>query len=197
MTRTILIIAFALYAVPEAQGSGVPFLIASTAADTGGSCSGTHCGPTPTEIKFHLAWTDNVGGWAALGEDESPWWSLDGGQTGDHVFTPGNTSGFDGFVTHLTDGMDDSLGRGYALSSGISGMEFSSESSAFGTDTDLIDFDIESIRLVVDELTLTSDPTSYAFSADVTWEFWGVPEPGTLSLLTLAGLAVVRRRRLR
>ncbi len=197
MRKTLLPITLVLTAVVEVEGSGVSFLLASTSADTADSCSGVTCGSPPTDIRFYLAWTDNVGGWAAFAEDQTPWWSLEDGQTGSYVFTPANTSSFDGFVTHLTDGVDGFLGRGYTFQSGGSGMGYSSESSAFGTDTDLIGYEIDSIRLFVDELSVSSHDTGYDFSADVTWEFWGVPEPATLSLLVLGGLLVTSRRRFR
>ena len=112
---------------------------------------------------------------------------------------------FDLFVSELTNGVDDILLTWMMGTSGGSGSrEWESVlfSDSICGGVDLFGCVVEEVTLTVNSLTLDSPGTNpYGdgiwtdFSGDYTFSFNGIPEPATLLLLGLGGLALLRKRR--
>jgi hypothetical protein len=116
-------------------------------------------------------------------------------------------SDLDGFAERLTNGVDELFGVGSKIRVGLgggSGISFWSESEFFASflPPGAVDFSghlIDEVTLTLDALTLDtpgSDPNGDGLWTDITAEITVtvIPEPGTLLLLGLGGLALMRRR---
>jgi len=119
-----------------------------------------------------------------LGEDIS-WTS-----SGTVVFAPGTDPDWDGFVAALTNATDDILAW-HLKAGGLLLFSSEEESKWFGTVPDFSGLTIEYLQLDVTYLDYSMDN----LAADIVFSVYGVPEPGTLLLFGLGGLALIRRRR--
>ncbi len=127
------------------------------------------------------------------------------GEAGFIDFTPSNSPAFSEFAALVSDGQDDFIvSLGYAEGCGGGGPGFM-ESEMLGGAPDLAGWQLESVRLIVHDITVEAyDPPcdcgpGTRFDANITWEFWGtpVPEPGMLGLLGVVGVGMSRRGRRR
>ncbi|MFC2172433.1 hypothetical protein ACFLU6_07350 [Acidobacteriota bacterium] len=97
------------------------------------------------------------------------------------VYDALNSPDFDDFVTRVTNGQDELMfkcGRAvdvngdYTLPGTCSGGRESGYIDGASKGRDLTGADIDFIRLHVNKLELSADPTEYAADWDVTWQFW-------------------------
>lgn len=126
------------------------------------------------------------------------------GDQGSFDFTSASDPAFDAFAASATDGrLDLAILWTLLPSSGGSG-DLETEENIFGNATDLIGFNLETVRLVVHEASITpwnpdpnDNPVFAGYKFDITgaYEFYGspVPEPGTFVFCVL-GIAVFSRR---
>jgi len=139
-------------------------------------------------------------------------WSVTTDDVGQAFFASADThENFDSFTYFLTNGIDDGLflsdNHSIFIFNSRSGlpepMEY--ESTLIPGIEDGVDFErytIDSITLTANELFLDYDADAIKggltnYSYDITYTINGiVPEPGTVFLLGLGGLALVRKRRL-
>lgn len=143
-----------------------------------------------TGVKFYL---DDG---AALGADESPYWHE--GESGVFDFQP-NVTNWTTFTSCATNGVDDEIRMWVYLERPTGGHSWGyrgrPESQFFNRPTDLIGCNIETVRLIVNDVHMWTEEDRFYVSADATWEFWGtVPEPCTIVLLGSAVLLGRRRR---
>lgn len=146
--------------------------------------------PGYTAIRFHIA---NA---VELGVDQAPYWH--DGDVGSFDFTSANATNYAEFVQQLTNGVNDPLGaEGHFLPAGGYCVHWTSEYFAFGG-SDLNGYEIDTVRLVVNELHMWADEELFHLDAHLTWQFIGnVPEPNSLVLASLMLTVRVRRRTLR
>jgi hypothetical protein len=120
------------------------------------------------------------------------------------VASPSSDPDFTRFVSYITDGTDDALHFRAGLGGGFSFGEARPESGwlteKIGEEPDLSGYVIEEITLTVNSLSLDSpgrnlngDGIWTDVSAECIFVFYGIPEPATLLLLSLGGLALLRR----
>jgi len=152
-------------------------------------------GQTPSEpaVEIHLGWfgREPPWDWALLGYDSGIHWY--DGDSGYYDFTSEYNPDFAVVAAGVTNGYDDDLmSRSYVVNGGGCGSGWTESKLGLGN-PDLAGFQIDFIRLVVNNVSF-SQYDGHVIT-DVTWEFWGVPEPTTLFLLGLGGLFLKRRRR--
>jgi len=116
------------------------------------------------------------------------------GQTGAAEFTSLTDSYFDSFAQHATDGVDDWIGI-YTPWGGF----LQRESEVFGHTPDLGGFELDSVRLIVHDLSFEPLPKLDGSEIfwDVTYEFYGtpVPEPTALGYFVTGLLLVSHTKR--
>jgi hypothetical protein len=98
------------------------------------------------------------------------------GQTGTYDFFPGDPlePEFPCFLENITDGIDDTVGN-WLYTVGVGGGTGIgiAESVLFGTESDLIGYEISFLRLIVDSLSIQPWEGGHEFVGLVRWQFWG------------------------
>jgi hypothetical protein len=118
------------------------------------------------------------------------------GFTGTTDYTQANAPDFSSFVSHLTNGVDETIDAFNTYHpAGPGGASGKTESQWFGLPSDLQGNTIDFIRRVIFTNTLTPEPGDsqfFLYNVDVSWEVWGtgpavspIPEPNTLTLLSV------------
>jgi hypothetical protein len=155
----------------------------------------------PVRVSFSVAqWIPGVGATnkVDVGQLECPEWEPN--SSGVFDFTPAMT-GFSAVRALWTDGQPGVVYMNctFHVSPNSSGYisQSRSESRFFAKPTDWSGYQIDFVRLHLNQLTWTWNPaTGYnQVLVDTTWEVWGqpVPEPAS-ALLALVGLTALRRR---
>jgi len=112
------------------------------------------------------------------------------------------TQGFDAFTAILTNGTSDLISHFYAYPDGAGAGQTNAEEvwlvkfvESYGVD--FYGYDITEITQSIDMISINpiSGGTNYSF--EVMYRFYGelIPEPATLLLLTLGGLAIIKKRK--
>jgi hypothetical protein len=137
--------------------------------------------------------------YAPIGQGHAAW---NDGESGWFDITPYSEPAFGELSSILTNGVDDNLMlMSHMIGSDGEGGTGHRESFFFGSGHDLAGNQLDFVRLDVSNVHIwTIDPTTQhqAWTADVTYEFWGMPlpEPATVLPLLLAALWYCRRRAL-
>jgi hypothetical protein len=138
-----------------------------------------------------------------LGQGLDLFW--EDGELGSFDFTSVNDAGFDDFANFATDGLDDLFALYTLFPSGGGDGDFGAETELFGGVADLVGFNLELVRLVVDEASVTpwfpdpiNEPELSGFKFDISgsYEFYGsvIPEPGAIWLGLFGTLLLLSRR---
>lgn len=123
------------------------------------------------------------------------------GDQGSFVFTPSNDGAFAGFASHASDGIGDYFMLSTRFPSGGGNGNLGTETELFGMAPDLVGYNLDFVRLIVQDISLTPwvpdpidhpDIQGFLFETRLTYEFYGspIPEPATLTL-GLAGALMV------
>lgn len=182
--------------------SAGPILLASFDATSGVASAGT--GPPPEHrVQFVLeltAYPDVLGSRVGMGV----FW--EDGESGVVDFTPETDNGFLGFADLATNGINDWLIDLIIFPGGSGGGGGAPESVRLGTSPDLIDYQLDVIRLVVHDVTIEQfspknnpDLEGTRVLGHLTYEFYGtvVPEPTTITVLGASLVIVCWRRKWR
>ena len=123
------------------------------------------------------------------------------GDSGSYDITPLNEPLFNDLSSTLTNGVDDLifLLQGMPSCSPLNGGQGNFESLFFQNGSDLTGFTLDFVRLDIANVsinTIDNDPHRLAWSANVTYGFWGqpVPEPASLSFMMLMWPLLLRSR---
>ncbi len=139
---------------------------------------------------------------SGLGMDLGIFW--EDGDQGSFDYSSGTDEGFDDFASFATDGIEQKFVLWDFFPSGSGGgTPPVLESLLFGASPDLVGNDLDSVRLIVHEISFESwvpDPAhpeieGFLYSADLTYEFYGTPVPEADSAVLLAVAAGLFARR--
>lgn len=178
----LLVLAFALAIPGGGRATAEPLLLAEYPHDFHWSGS-----PASNEAIFLIKAPNSLGLMCAVGESRTH----GDGQTGTYDFFPGDPQEpwYPCVLENVTDGIDDTVGNwvynAVEEGTGIGILE----SALFGTESDLVDFDIAFLRLIVESLSIRPLKSGgYEFIGQARWQFWGMPTatsaPGGVELTT-------------
>jgi len=174
---------------------GEPVLLRSLDLREGGSSAPE----TEFEVQIILQHEFKVPPLDPLRLGEGVFWTA--GASGAVDFNPANDSSFLPFARRLSDGQDDLLFLLLLSPDGGGGGGGGFESLWLGISPDLQGYELDSIRLIVHDVSI--EPwekwglSGVTKTADVTYEFWGhvIPEPTSVLFVTIGGLILSNRRR--
>lgn len=106
------------------------------------------------------------------------------------IFESMEPDNFNTMVSLLTNGLNDEIFF-LGSTSGTSEMDY----ALSGGPSDFIGLEISYFSLLVHDLTITDNGSLNWISSNVSIQAWAVPEPATVSLLALGGLALLRKRK--
>ncbi len=174
-----------------------PILLASFDA----LVNGGHAPETDPRVEFVLQLPSTFPPSAFFGIGQGVFWGAD--DEGSYNLRRENDPEFHNFAQFATDGIKDIFHLWGLFPNGSGGGSPGSESELFGRAPDLQGFELDYVRLNVHSIEFEPwipfpdvEPVKQGFTyqAEITYEFYGIPEPSTLLLLLMSVAFAANRK---